>query len=256
MILDVFTYCGEHRFLDARVATLADCDVEHLAVLANRSHQGDVWPVETIQEWRGHAADAGAWTVTVALDQFDDRTRGGAGRPDYQVRERAHRDGAVNAVAHLGLDSTALIALSDVDEIPNPALLCAIEPADIPDDFVLCLAMRMHPWRAEWLYPGPWLGTTIAQPVTVAEHGLQWMRDMRGTDQCRVLGGDNLSGGWHLSWWGDDADRLRKLLTFSHAELAYRQGDMEWLAARGIDINGVSLLPCDPTALDWPVGLR
>ena len=258
MILDVFTYCGEQQFLESRVATLStvtDCHVEHLAVIANRSHQGDRWSGESLAEWTNDCADLGVHVHAVDLSHLDGTPRGGAGLPGYQVRERHHRLDATRAALRLttGLD---VIALSDVDEIPHPLLLCAVRNDDVPHGFVFTFAQRMHPWSAEWLYPGPWLGTTIARRSTVEAFGLQWMRDARGTDMSRTIGeGDPPRGGWHLSWWGDDNTRRRKLWTFSHYELVGKQDDLASFAERGIDINGVGLQRVDPHALDWPAGI-
>lgn len=253
--VDAFLYAGEEWALHARVCTLQDLDVTHLGIIANRTHQGDeVHPAEQEAARQDlHAAECSvAW---IDLSRFDDRTRGGAGRPDYQVRERAHRDDATAAACILA-SPTGLVMLSDVDEIPRPELLAAVDESDVAPDHVLCLAQRMHPWSAMWQYPGPWLGTTLATPATASRHGLQWMRDVRGDDDtCRVLGENGLTGGWHLSWWGDDAARRRKLGSFSHYELVHKADDMERYARVGFDINGLALLPVDPDELDWPEGI-
>ena len=249
--VDCFLYAGERWALDARVRTLADLDVIHVAIVANRTHQGDPVPyVFSPHTVRGRDV----FNVLIDLSSYDGRSRGGAGRPDYQVRERAHRNEATERVVEYAALGD-LVMLSDVDEIPRPDVLVAIEPEDVAPDHVLCLAQRMHPWSASWQFPGPWLGTTIARADTVKRHGLQWMRDVRGTDACRVLGEDGLHGGWHLSWWGTDEDRRRKLHSFSHAELVDRRDTLHVCAAAGIDINGVALNEVDPATLDWPIGI-
>ena len=38
----------------------------------------------------------------------------------------------------------------EVDEIPRPEVLGAIQHGDVAPEHVLCLAMRMHPWTAWW----------------------------------------------------------------------------------------------------------
>lgn len=247
--VDAFLYAGEQWALDARVQTLADLDVVHVAIVANRTHQGD--PVQFLTPPTKNLRS----TVFIDLSRFDDRTRGGAGRPDYQVRERAHRDDATALVCHAA-EGHRLVMLSDVDEIPNPDILASIEPSDVAPGHVLCLAQRMHPWGPQWQYPGPWLGTTIATVGTASRQGLQWMRDARGTDACRIIGEDGLRGGWHLSWWGDDDARRAKLASFSHAELAHKAERLETYALIGRDINDLDLLPVNPDTVDWPVGIN
>jgi len=261
--VDAFLYAGERDLLESRVATLAPLDVLHLAIVADRTHQGEVTPSEA---WIEECGDLPVMVAFVSLAAYDGTPGGGAGMPGYQVRERAHRLGASTRACRLAGDD-GLVALSDVDEIPRPEVLGAIERGDVADGRVLCLAMRMHPWSAAWLYPGPWLGTTIATHNTVASEGLQWMRDARGTDLCRTIGdvSDKVHvdapqpaapyGGWHLSWWGDDARRRWKLHAFSHGELAYRHDDLGDLAVSGMDINGLALLHVDPSEYDWPEGI-
>lgn len=254
MILDVFTYCGEQRFLESRVKTLAELNVEHLALLADRSHQGDRWPDATLAEWSEDCRLLGVPAFLVGLGHLDGQPRGGAGNPGYQVRERWHRNGGSYAASGT-VDDHDLVALSDVDEIPRAEMLGAITVDDVPEGRVVTLAMRMHTWGATWLYPGPWLGTTVARRSTVRNYGLQWMRDARGTDRSRTIAEDTLSGGWHLSWWGDDTTRRTKLWTFSHYELVSKQDDLARLARVGTDINGVDLVGIDPADYDWPEGI-
>lgn len=253
--IDVFLYAGEADMLACRMATLGGRFDAHLAVVANRSHQGDVVDV---LGWAATARALGVDDVFCAdLSMFDGHSRGGAGRPDYQVRERAHRDQATEwAAARAGADG--LVYLSDVDEIPRPELVDRAAPAGAD---VWVYAMRMHPWSIDWMYPGPWWGTTVARSTAAIARGLQGMRDARGNPHhCPVIVGffdegyGPYSGGWHLSWWGDDADRRRKLATFSHAELAHLADDLDTLADSGIDVNGVRLART-PDGVDWPVGV-
>ena len=248
-ILDTFLYDGEAWAVRLRALELdrIGTPVIRAAVIADRSHQGDRRSPEEIQALTVSALEAGADVVhTVDLSIYDDLSRGGAGTPDYQVRERAHRNGCWHAVRRIAIPGD-LWLVSDADEIPH-AWTLAERLTSIPPDTVAVLAQQMLVWTLRWQFPAPWLGTTVTR---WPGENPQEQRDLRGRPECVVIE----DGGWHLSWQGAPATRLRKLHGFSHHELAHRAADLERLAADGVDINGVRLERTDSAEMTWPGGL-
>jgi hypothetical protein len=247
-VLDAFLYDGEAWAIRLRRDELdrIGMPVIRAAVIANRSHQGDVREQVDIAALTSSALEAGADVVhLVDLSEYDDRGRGGVGSPDYQVRERRHRDGCADAVRRIA-QLNDLLLVSDADEIPH-AWTVAERLTSLPPGPVAVLAQRMFVWSLRWRYPGPWLGTTA---IRWPGESPQDQRDLRGRSECVVIE----DGGWHLSWQGDRGTRLRKLRGFSHAELADRAERLDALAAEGYDINGVKLERTDSAEEVWPGG--
>lgn len=243
-VFDCVIYDGEADLLAARVETLADVVHRTVVVEANRTHQGD----ERLLSWPNQDLGIGDLAARVRysgtdLSHLDDQPRGGAGRPGYQVRERAHRDSIVTAATRAGAGPGDLMLVSDVDEIPDPAAIRFLLDAGAPfawpgstDGDVLTFVQTMFVWTLDWRFPGPWLGTTA---VVLDERGAwpaspQEMRDLRS----KTI---EYPGGWHFSWFGDDERRRRKLGSFSHAELADLADDLARRAEAGVDVNGVEL---------------
>lgn len=248
MIVDAFLYDGENRLAKARVEQLDGVVDAHIAVSANRTHQG----VERTDYGElGPFLDPHpppVFAEIVDLSSFDGTGRGGVGTEHYQERERAHRD-AIPALLSDYPDETVLL-LSDVDEIPHPH---AVQRAAVfvgalatRDDRtfdvsrnVAALEQRMHAFALDWLHPQNWLGTTAARLGWARQHGCQAMRNARGN--CPQL----VDGGWHLTWLGGPAAWRRKIDSFSHAEIS--KSDAELLACwrNGVDVNGMEMRGVD-----------
>lgn len=248
-ILDTFMFDGEGWAVRLRALELAriGMPVIHAAVLADRSHQGEQRTAAELGQLTELALRSGADVVHVAdLSTFDGRSRGGVGTRDYQVREREQRNAQADAVRSIAR-SGDLFLVSDADEIPHAATLLNRCRSMSPGTTAV-LSQSMSVWSLRWRYPGPWLGTTCALwPAPLPQE----MRDERGRSSCVVLD----EGGWHLSWQGSPARRLRKLRGFSHAELLSRADELETLAEEGLDINGVALQAVQPEAEVWPGAL-
>lgn len=262
--IDAVLFDGEFDMLAVRMAELASSVDVFLVVEANRTHQGDPRDLAMIPDavmalarmcyrWNPMICVA---PYTVDLSEYDGRGRGGAGQPDYQVRERAHRDGVAQAVLRSGVEAQPgdVVWVSDVDEIPSASTVRERVPAM---GQVLVAEQRMHCFALDWQYPGPWLGsmavrlggdpTTIEWPLSP-----QAMRDARGTDRVDVV----RDAGWHLTWMGGPTMNERKQHRFSHAELNGRTADLfAEHREHGIDSNGVQCHRVVVDTLSWPTTL-
>lgn len=217
MIVDAFLYAGESDMLELRLRTLADVVDVCVAVMSPVTHQGapaPVWewsqPLKVLRRTHEH------------LRWFDFpnppavASRGGVGTADYQVIERWHRDQCKEAARIVGAQPDDIVMVSDVDEIPDPALVVELDV--FVDQTGWCvLQQRFHSTALDLLHPQqPWLGTCASRFEDLSP---QAMRDARG-DRRRVA--ECGPGGWHCSWFGTDQERQTKLDTFSHAELRGR----------------------------------
>lgn len=247
-IVDVFLYDGEREMLSARLDALDGLVDEHIAVFANRTHQGDVSDVHEPADVR-----LSGW-YEADLTCFDQLGRGGAGTPEYAVRERAHRDSMMTAARWCELEPGDVVLCSDLDEIPSAeGIDGALMAARVVGDDVFVLQQRMHEYALDWLHPQCWLGTMALcirsddWPMTPQE-----ARDARGTP--RVI--EVANGGWHLSWMGGEEMCERKRSRFSHAEELGVDGmGFDFAMQYGFDVNGVALELIEPAQLIWPPGL-
>ena len=253
MIVDAFLYDGEHELLDVRLAELDPVVDVYVPVVANRTHQGDVAEPVNLGEKVSEYRDPRVVPYMVDLSMFDGRGRGGAGHPDYQVRERHHRDGAMPGAGAAGAKPGDLVLVSDVDEIPRAIDVRRVDRL-LHDGDVMVFEQRMHAFALDWLHPQCWLGTMATRLVG---HGWRYspqeMRDLRGQqDVCPQYP----QGGWHLSYMNGTAACERKRGRFSHAEhLLVDDHSFDGFRQRGIDVNGVEMRRVAPEGYDWPDGL-
>jgi len=269
VIVDAFLYAGEATMMELRLRTLAGAADRHVAVFCARTHQGEQVPLdrnayvlttgrqarEQSRNYLWAAEMAGRLSYYCVIPTMaqtrggrvvvrPEDERGGAGTPWYQHIERQHRAGIVPAVETLSLLPDDLVMVSDVDEIPHPETVRALPyrmGGERPGWQVMqqrfystCLGLT-HPHQ-------PWLGTTVSRVDGLRP---QEMRDAMG-DLPTIP-----RAGWHFSWFGTDADRARKLDSFSHAEL---RGVWDPVEGRrtGHHANGEELGPAPD---GWAAGL-
>lgn len=221
-VVDAFLYNGEATMADLRVQTLGDHVDKQVAVVCDLTHQGEPNPIP--------ATPDGCDLHVIHAEPIPEG-RGGIDTPYYQWVERQHR--------RFTIGGGAVVMVSDVDEIPDPATLddiicgAVLGPVAVP--------MRMHGFALDWLYPSDWVGTTASTAMAMDPQG---HRDAR----YRL---PTAGRGWHLSWMGDSAERRRKLDSFSHAELR-DELDVEAAHREGIHANGEHMVRVDVADLDWP----
>jgi hypothetical protein len=255
VILDVFLWAGERDMLELRLRTLNDEVDAFVAVTCTRTHQGqlvhDLPPLPA------------GWNLTRYVCEPDmsgwpEGERGGVGTRQYQKIERQHRDSmrqAAESVDH-DHDYNVVVMCSDVDEIPTPEAVRALDEL-LPRAGVgplpgLVMEQRFHSTALDYLHPvQPWLGTCVQR---MGDLEPQAMRDSRG--MLADKGATIPHAGFHFSWLGTDEDRARKLDTFSHAEIAARGEDPAEWRRRSVHANGEQLMRCDfPGDFDWPAPL-
>lgn len=229
--------------LTLRFLTLAEVVDRFVVVCCSRTHQGqalDRAPIEEAFLAAGEASGARAtlhWVEPSMVLERNGRTyergpddRGPAGTRFFAHIERQHRDGVKDAVGCITQDPEAIVCVSDVDEMPDPTFIRQIGQLTEWPARWLCLGMRMHSTYLDVLHPqSPWWGTTISRLRDLEPQAMRDARATIGTDHQTIavipeaITGEPALAGVHCSWFGTDAERQRKLETFSHAELAHWQ---------------------------------
>lgn len=248
--------------LELRLRTLNDVADVFIAVEAEMTHQGE-WRTPCLADPKdGSLIDADRWAPWA--DRLHGwystgspmiRGRGGVGTRQFQLLERWHRDTMRDAAAWAARgDADPIVLLSDVDEIPNPERLADGTLDRITAERWLVCEQRFHSTAFDLLHPQqPWMGTCI---TTLKRCAPQAQRNDRALahDEGRLIH----DGGWHLSWFGTDEERQRKLDTFSHAELrgVFKPeiGRRMRLHANGEPLKHLSHV--EVCQLSWPEPLR
>lgn len=255
MILDAYLFNGEWEMEDLRRRTLAGTVDGHVAVVCSLTHQGDPNPILDDPRLL-EAVRSGEAQIVSPTRRFPHGWTTGsiAGQPYFQLIERQHRSLARMAVVRTWprLPADSIVLVSDVDEIPAPEAVGRAEEKIRRKGGAFVFEQRFHSTRLTLLHPQqPWLGTIA---TTLAECAPQQQRNARGPLQewGRVI----RDGGWHLSWFGTDEDRDRKLRSFSHGELV---GDFDPAAGRAnqehSDGQPLRAVPY-PGDYDWPAPLH
>lgn len=242
MIIDAYLYNGETEMESLRSHTLAGTVDAYVAVVCSLTHQGEPNPI-------AYDFYPPATQVVTPARTFPPGCRGSvAGHPFFQLIERQHRALVRHAVSrafpHLQPDD--VVCVSDVDEIPDPQAVTDTARDIAQHGGVKVLEQRWYSDNLRHLHPHqPWLGTTVSR---FEECAPQRHRDLRGP--LHEQGRSVREGGWHLSWFGTDEARDRKLRTFSHGELLGRYDPAEGRAA-GKHSDGQPLQDAPP-ATDLP----
>lgn len=226
MILDAFLYNGEQTMLDLRLATLAELDLRHVAVICNLTHQGDPNEVEDPK---------GCEVLRVDPIPYP----GGNEGKFWLGIENQHRD-AIAAIA--GVAASDVVVVSDVDEIPTPGSIMWAS-AQVAESVPVCIPMRMHGFALDYLHPAQWHGSTVSRgdQLSPQVHRL-WRHGL-----------PKVGKGWHLSWMGSMDERRRKARSFCHNDLS--DLDVESCWRDGVHANGEvmhRLTAEEFASLPWP----
>ena len=235
----------EADMLRCRLETLAPYGVRTVVVESPVTHRGVPKPLY----FGEHAGEFAQWAdlITHVVADLPDA-------PPWE-REHAQRNAAWPVIDGLA-DGDDVVLITDVDEIPSPALLGWDGPG-----VVVSARMRTFLFAVDWEVP-----QHLVPPTCVAAkagwlrgkaaegYGLAQIRDARGN--WPVLA----DGGWHFSWCGGPERQRDKLLTGTcHTELLGTvEGDLiasgeRWRTSQ--DGGGLPVVPVDADET-WPAWIR
>lgn len=129
--------------------------------------------------------------------------------PDAWGREAYQRNCILRGVE--GADDDAVIMVSDVDEIPNMRTVAGVLDAEpLPHNALYYLDQDFYYYSFNQLISGRWFGPRLCTYRSLRAWTPQGVRQRGWT---RVG-----HGGWHFSYFGDNAAIAAKLKAFSHTE--------------------------------------
>lgn len=196
MIIDAFLFCNELDLLEARFRIL-DAVVDRFVVAESTvTFAGTKKPL-----WFAENRDRfGPWRDKINHVAIADTPDSGQNR---WAREHFQRNAIVRGLTDVGFGD--LVALSDVDEIPDPATLGLRRMGGYTQVFSV--------WYINAICrDAPWVGTTVLPRITYDRVTPQDVRNRRHEFPRWA------KGGWHFAYLMDAADIHAKLRSFSHAE--------------------------------------
>jgi beta-1,4-mannosyl-glycoprotein beta-1,4-N-acetylglucosaminyltransferase len=197
-VFDCFTFNDELFLLDFRLHVL-DPVVDYFVIVeADRTHQGT--PKALIfHETRGSFERWSRKIIHVAVSDMPAST-------DAWVLENFQRRAIIR-----GLGAAApsdIVMISDVDEVPNPAVIKDIRSREFSG--TLGLELRASYFFLDLIEPTP-AGWT---PKVCHFRNLTDPHALRDSPADEVL----RQAGWHLSWLATQIDPAKKLRAFAHEE--------------------------------------
>lgn len=198
MIVDCFTFFNELDMLEYRLSVIpAD---KFVLVEATKTFSGK----DKELFYEKNKARYQKWADKIVHIIVDFPETG-----DAWARESFQRNAIDRGLKQLQLKESDTILISDVDEIPNPAILSKA--------YVGLYALRQHAYyyNLTCFTTNSWLFPRI----------MNWGTYMNSPQQCRTshVNGIIEDGGWHLSYFGDTEFIKTKLVSFSHTEYSGEQ---------------------------------
>lgn len=157
------------------------------------------------------------------------------GTEAFWGREERQRNAADELINDLAKDD--IVIIGDLDEIPRRSY---IEHFDGPQSFLivpnLIYSTTLTTKDSNGL-PQLWGGSYVSA------RGLKRPRTSTEARNARTFGRPAAYTGWHLSWFGEPEDRVRKYIHSAHQELGIgdRIGDV--LPSRREHVDGRDLIP-------------
>lgn len=145
------------------------------------------------------------------------------------------------------VDPSAIVMLSDVDEIPD----LSIVPFENLQHAVTSVHMWMFEYSLDFLFTGePWFGTVITNCEIFKKFEPNYFRDNRWKFPVIKF------AGWHLTSFGDAKHVANKVNTFAHSkdnhELPWDVDTFEKLISAGYHTDGITTLLPRPDSVPLP----
>jgi beta-1,4-mannosyl-glycoprotein beta-1,4-N-acetylglucosaminyltransferase len=166
--------------------------------------------------------------------------------PNPWSREKYQRECIMRGLTDTVPD-TAVVMVSDVDEIPNLEVI----PYENLQHIFTSVHMWMFEYSLDYLFTGePWFGTVITTAELLRRVGPNKLRDSRWKFPCVQY------AGWHLSSFGTPMHVWNKMQTFAHAKDGHHAAQTpemfkQWIE-EGVHTDGKTSLVKRPDVVPLP----
>lgn len=212
-IVDCFTFFNELDLLELRLRFLDPHVNTFVIAEANLTHSGNPKPFyyagnkERFKQWHHKIIYLPVQLSAEGLIFNDDDTTYNPENGSW-VLECGQREALAQVAGSLGDDD--LVIVSDLDELPDPAVLATIDTSApkvlsqlFHNYFLNCQNVKGERW---------WNGSIVCSGKFFKAHGAQVLRDNRYVYPAIK------KAGWHFSYLGGVQAIQQKLRSFSHTE--------------------------------------
>lgn len=219
MIVDCFTFYNEFKMLDFRLAELRDTVDMFVLVEGSTTFTGKNKPFyyeENKDRYKDYPI------IHVKLNWMPEG-------PDNWARERYQRNSIDKGLRQLSLQNDDIIFISDVDEIWDKQVIPHINS----NEWAYQLFQDMYYYNPTVKFDWKW------HKARAFKYG--YYRNFKEPELIRnnlsskLLMLDEVPGGWHFSYFGDEQYIKNKLNSFSHQELNSDEIDIEYIRKKVLE---------------------
>lgn len=204
MIVDACLFLNEIEIFELRVRELADVVDIFVVLEAGETFSGNPKP-------RNFPSDP------AYLPEYADKIEYGwlpsLSGADPWAREVAQRNAIRDALVDLDLPPSAVVLVSDCDEIPSPELVRHYAPS-VRQGRQVVFKQALYFYNVHWRHTRPWYGTRA-----VRYDQLGYPQRLRSTTQPRHNEYVIRDGGWSFSYFGGVEAVQYKVSAYSHQEV-------------------------------------
>lgn len=237
-LYDTFSFFNELDILEWRFEELYPVVDHFVLVESTHTHKGDAKPLHYARN-RQRFARWNDKVIHIVVDVDTDNTD----IPAVRRREMGQRNAILEGLKS-ETDASALVLVSDVDEIPRREHVALLRDATIPDGAVIVFLQTLYYYNVNTSAPDRlWPGTRVAHLADVRALSPHIIRNGIGQpDPHYPRHGQIRGGGWHFSYFGGTAKIQEKMGAFLHQELVSdansASATIEARTAAGVDIWG------------------
>lgn len=206
MLYDLFLYNGETKMLDMRLHELDSCVDKFILLESDHTFRGN-------KKDYTFPRDKHLFSKFLHKILFVRHIDNPVENP--WTNESNQRNGLMEGLNTLQLNSNDIIMLSDVDEIPDTNILNKLKAKNF--NGVYTFYQNAYYYNTKCRNTEKWCGTVVFNYGSdLLKLNIQGIRSLK--DYFRRIGsdGDYNSGGWHFSYCGDTDYIINKLRSFSH----------------------------------------
>ena len=229
MLIDTFSYFNEKELLELRIRMLYDYVDKFIICEGDHTHSGNFkgFQLQEVLDEIGVPQDK-IQIIEVAMPSYEEQ-------PNAWVRERMQRD-----AASAYIKDTDICIASDLDEIPDPTKLeLHYNILTAAEGMVLYLSMHNLQQRADIEVKinnkhKYWEAAYMCRGAALREYSISQFREHltvgRRIHNFRVTyayqEGIPHVAGWHFSWMGSTAEKLKSFLHWNEFTQLYENQDI------------------------------
>ena len=201
-VIDCFTFYNEIKFLQFRLEELYDYVDYFVIVEANKTFSGKD------KEFKFEKAinEFGKYMSKIIYIKVEDMPL----TSNAWDRETFQRNCILRGLEKISLNSEDIIIIGDLDEVPKVSILNEVRNGNINE--IKTLDLDFYYYNLQCKQDRVWKGNVLLPYKLMYQYTPQILRDQRFSFSSIS------NSGWHLSYFSDETQIVKKIKNFSHQE--------------------------------------